>query len=602
MKSITPVISVILLVLITIVASVSAFFFINSNVVDLENQGNLETYPGSDNSRLNLVSITGSKTIVRNDGTSPVTEVVMFVNGELLNYVLDTQILPGELREINYTARQTNEDLVIKVIYNSGKITQGLSPASKNTAISGFTNNSLPLNGEIEDEPEVLEFLRVNSATIVEKDYGLEGYCNATSDNSNDLIRYNYTWKLNEQTLINDFNYITFSNTQGIDHSCGILTNGSALCWGYGSFGQLGNINTLISNTPIFVSFNYIFNKISFGDYHSCGILTNGSALCWGYNNVGQLGNGSVGGQSNIPKFVNGNYNFSFISSGGYHTCGILTNGSAVCWGNGDLGRLGNGNTDNSAIPVFVSGNYLFKSLTLGALHSCGILTNGSALCWGYNDLGQLGNGSVGGQSDIPKFVNGNYNFSFISSGGYHTCGILTNGSAVCWGNGINGQLGNFIDNDYLFSEISTGLYHSCGILTNGSALCWGYNSVGQLGNGSVGGQSDIPKFVNGNYNFSLIILGKWHSCGILTNGSALCWGSGSGGQLGNGLSTSSALPVFVSGDYNFINSSYYWNNDAFISMLPSSYYTSTDEITFECIAMNATSQSLPKNMTVSII
>ncbi|MFA5303197.1 MAG: VCBS repeat-containing protein [Candidatus Nanoarchaeia archaeon] len=141
MKSITPVISVILLILLTIVASVSAYFFINSNVINLESQGNLDNYPGADNSRLNLVSITGTKAIIRNDGSSPVTEVVMFVNGELLNYTLDSPILPGELREINYISQGAGEDLEIKVIYNNGKITQATSPASKNTVSSGFNSS-----------------------------------------------------------------------------------------------------------------------------------------------------------------------------------------------------------------------------------------------------------------------------------------------------------------------------------------------------------------------------------------------------------------------------------------------------------------------------
>jgi len=155
MKSITPVISVILLILLTIVASASAYFFINSSVSDLETQGGADTFPGSDGSRLNLVSVTGSRAIVRNDGTSPVTEIVIFVNDELLNFTLDTPINPGELREINYTARQTGEDLEIKVIYNLGKTACSVSPAVKNTNASGFTETPLPLNEpEEEQEPE----------------------------------------------------------------------------------------------------------------------------------------------------------------------------------------------------------------------------------------------------------------------------------------------------------------------------------------------------------------------------------------------------------------------------------------------------------------
>ena len=74
MKSITPVVSVILLIMLTIVASVGAYFFINSEVTSLESSGAIENSPYLDNSRLNLVSITGSQALLRNDGSSPVTE------------------------------------------------------------------------------------------------------------------------------------------------------------------------------------------------------------------------------------------------------------------------------------------------------------------------------------------------------------------------------------------------------------------------------------------------------------------------------------------------------------------------------------------------
>ena len=57
MKSMTPVVSVILLILITIVASVSAFFFINSSVSDLQAQGNLDSFPGNDKSDPHYLTI-----------------------------------------------------------------------------------------------------------------------------------------------------------------------------------------------------------------------------------------------------------------------------------------------------------------------------------------------------------------------------------------------------------------------------------------------------------------------------------------------------------------------------------------------------------------
>ena len=141
MKSITPVISVILLILLTIVASASAYFFINSNIVDLESQGNLENAPFTDSSFLRIVSATGSKAIVLNSGNSAITDMIVFVNGELLNFTLDPPIQPGEAREINYTAQVAGEDLEVTVLYGKGKEETYKSLASKNTLAAGFTDS-----------------------------------------------------------------------------------------------------------------------------------------------------------------------------------------------------------------------------------------------------------------------------------------------------------------------------------------------------------------------------------------------------------------------------------------------------------------------------
>ncbi|MFA5744419.1 MAG: VCBS repeat-containing protein, partial [Candidatus Nanoarchaeia archaeon] len=187
-KSITPVISVILLVLITIVASVSAFFFINSNVLGLESGVDINNNPITDNSRLNLVSITGSKAIVRNDGSSSVNEVIVFINGELFNYTLDSPIQPGELREINFNAQQAGEDLEIKLIYNRGKTVTKTSPANKNTEDSGYIIDYSP---------------RVDSTSITQNATHLKGYCQASVYNASIESEYYYEWLLDDESYLN---------------------------------------------------------------------------------------------------------------------------------------------------------------------------------------------------------------------------------------------------------------------------------------------------------------------------------------------------------------------------------------------------------------
>jgi surface protein len=149
----------------------------------LESKSNLDNYPGADNSRLNLVSITGSKAIIRNDGTNPVNEVIVFVNGELLNFTLDNPLQPGELMEIDYNTQLANEDLEIKIIYNNGKSVTDISPANKNNEYSGFILDYTP---------------RVILASI-ENNTHLLGYCQATVYNASIESVYYYEWLLNEE-------------------------------------------------------------------------------------------------------------------------------------------------------------------------------------------------------------------------------------------------------------------------------------------------------------------------------------------------------------------------------------------------------------------
>jgi alpha-tubulin suppressor-like RCC1 family protein len=57
----------------------------------------------------------------------------------------------------------------------------------------------------------------------------------------------------------------------------------------------------------------------------------------------------------------------------------------------------------------------------------------------------------------------------------------------------------------FAFQSIAAGGDHSCGILTNGGVVCWGSNIDGQLGNGSVGGLSATPVAIAGGGTFTRI-------------------------------------------------------------------------------------------------
>src|SRR5205814_1376766 len=142
---------------------------------------------------------------------------------------------------------------------------------------------------------------------------------------------------------------------------------------------------------------------ITAGERYSCALLANGTAKCWGDNFYGELGNGT-NTSSSIPVVVSGLTNAVAITAGGGgHACALLANGTAKCWGENEFGELGNGRTGPqmcgsfacSTTPVLVSGLTSGSVLTAGGGHSCAVLTNGTARCWGLNTYGQLGNGTT---------------------------------------------------------------------------------------------------------------------------------------------------------------------------------------------------------------
>jgi alpha-tubulin suppressor-like RCC1 family protein len=344
----------------------------------------------------------------------------------------------------------------------------------------------------------------------------------------------------------------------GGKHSCGLTPEGTAYCWGYNMAGQLGNGTNTDSNAPVAVVGSHVFTELSTGGNHTCGVTASGEGFCWGLNFYGQLGDGT-NADHNVPSAVAGNLTFLSLSAsdGGLgHSCGLSVGGAAYCWGNNDLGQLGDGTEQDSNQPVPVLGEHVFALVSANSVqHNCGLTENGEAYCWGWNGYNQLGDGT-NVRSNVPVAVSGPLTFALVSTGGHHSCGLTVAGDAYCWGHNAYGDLGRgtnsngesapeAVSGNHTFTSLNAGLFHSCGITSAGEAYCWGQNLFGALGNGT-NVDSNLPVSVSGGLAFVSVSAGGEHSCGLTASGKPYCWGRDEHGQLGNGVQVASSVPVAV--------------------------------------------------------
>ena len=213
--------------------------------------------------------------------------------------------------------------------------------------------------------------------------------------------------------------------------------------------------------------------------------------------------------QLNEPGFQEGSiFTDTTLSSGFLHTCAILDTGDVSSCGWGAYGPLGNGGRADKPTPTLASSLGMGRkavALSSGGAHTCAILDNGDVSCWGDGTNGKLGNGGTSDKTTptITSSLGTGRTAVGLSSGEHHTCAILDNGSVSCWGRGSDGQLGDGGTSDQTTPKLtsslgagrmavglSSGYFHTCLILDNGSSSCWGDGSYGQLGNGATSDQT----------------------------------------------------------------------------------------------------------------
>lgn len=254
------------------------------------------------------------------------------------------------------------------------------------------------------------------------------------------------------------------------------------------------------------------------------------------------------------------------ISCGGNHTAVITKDGSLYTWGANDYGQLGNGKNIDVHIPQKIMPEKKFEAVSCYSYNTAAITTDGSLYVWGENSHGQIGDNSTI-SSNVPKQIMPNTKFKEVSCGKNYTAAITTDGRLYTWGANSFGALGDgttverhspkIIMPEIKFVSIACGggelPGHTAAITTDGRLFLWGYNSYGELGNG-LSVLSLVPIEIMPGTKFSMVSCAVNNTAAITKNGTLFIWGRNNCGQLGNGTKISSSSPQKLMPDTKFID------------------------------------------------
>lgn len=338
--------------------------------------------------------------------------------------------------------------------------------------------------------------------------------------------------------------------------------------------------------------------KIISGGRHTCVISAAGTVKCWGSNTNGELGIGSTTSLGLSPDTMGSNLPTLDLGKGvvvkdmcageGF-SCALTTSGRVKCWGNNNMGQLGQevagarvgsapGQMGDNLPWTNLGTDFVTTDLQCGNSSACAVNTKGQVKCWGRNSQLELGR-KIEGRTNLgnkPGDMGNKLPYlplppvKSVSMGVYHACAASAE-AVYCWGINDYGHSGVEIattpmelaadakdarkvklEDDGVKTTIHAMMAgsetvcaeYSAGTPAKRKVKCWGSNDDGVFGAGiadaTVGQKpgtmgSKLPELLLDSSQFIQRELYNFFSCGLKRNGTVQCWGTNDAGQLGLG-------------------------------------------------------------------
>jgi len=312
----------------------------------------------------------------------------------------------------------------------------------------------------------------------------------------------------------------------GLYHTCAVTTAGGVKCWGVAvdpDFTGFTDFSRYPSDAP---GLTTGITSVSSGLYHTCAVTTSNTVKCIGRH----YGTSAVA----VPAFGS---NVVSVSAGWDYTCAVKTTGAIACYF-----------TDGTALASTGLTSGVTKVAASNGFHTCVLMTGGTVKCWGFNEYGQIGDGTTTPRPTAVT-VSGLTNATDISLGVYYSCALTSAGGVKCWGDGFGTTPVDVPGMSSGIAQFSASVEHLCALTTSGGVKCRGSNRYSQLGDNLECGMTCLAPVVPAGLasGVASINTGHEHTCAILINTQARCWGFNGLGSVGDGAEeVRRPVPVIV--------------------------------------------------------
>jgi alpha-tubulin suppressor-like RCC1 family protein len=338
---------------------------------------------------------------------------------------------------------------------------------------------------------------------------------------------------------------------------------GPVFASGINDLGQLGSGSTYSSVLiPADLPAGTRVTAIAADEDQSLALTSDGGFLTWGGSESGIRTTGATPAAMSLPAGTR----VTAIASAPDHTLALTADGRILAWGSNSDGQLGCDDDVCYTAPIYVqlpAGTDVI-AIAAGASFSLALTSDGRVLAWGYNGYGLMGDDNDDDQYG-PAYVvlPAGADVTAIAAGGDHWLALMSDGRIFAWGDNGSGDLGNGttvstsngdgtptpaqadLPTGTQVTAIAAGATDSLAVTSDGRVLAWGYNGSGQLGNGSTTSSPvPVPVDLPPGMQVTAVAAGDDHTVAVTSDGRALAWGYNAWGQLGDGSTADSLVPV----------------------------------------------------------